>query len=130
MKDCDKSPNDLLNDPEKLKEAGNECFKAGNLDDALECYSQAIKHTKDACEKQKAIYYKNRAACFLKTERFEDAKRMLWMTATSHWNMFPDIPRSCSEAVKLMRLSTRLTRRMLMPRSVTTPLPDLSLIHI
>ena len=34
---------------------------------------QAINKTRGDCEKQKAIYFKNRAACFLKMERFEDA---------------------------------------------------------
>jgi len=67
------SPADVLEDPEKLKEAGNDFFKKNKLDDALNCYTQAIKKTKGDCEKQKAIYYKNRAACFLKMERFEDA---------------------------------------------------------
>ena len=66
-------PKDNLDDPESLKEAGNDYFKKGNWDDALDCYTQAIKKTKDDCEKQKAIYYKNRAACFLKMERFDDA---------------------------------------------------------
>ena len=66
-------PRDTIHDPEQLKEAGNEFFKKGSWDDALDCYSQAIRNTKDDCEKQKAIYFKNRAACFLKMERFEDA---------------------------------------------------------
>ena len=66
-------PAETLEDPEQLKEAGNDFFKKGEWDDALECYTEAIKKTKDDCEKQKAIYYKNRAACSLKKERFDDA---------------------------------------------------------
>merc|ERR1719445_2186675 len=67
------NPADLLDDPEKLKEAGNDFFKKGEWDDALECYTEAIKKTRGDCEKQKAIYFKNRAACYLKMDRFEDA---------------------------------------------------------
>ena len=34
------SPADLLDDPEKLKEAGNELFKNSKWEDALDCYTQ------------------------------------------------------------------------------------------
>ena len=34
------SPADLLDDPEKLKEAGNDFFKKNNWEDALDCYTQ------------------------------------------------------------------------------------------
>jgi len=67
------NPADILDDPEKLKEAGNDFFKKSEWDSALDCYTQAIKKTKGDCEKQKAIYFKNRAACYLKMDRFEDA---------------------------------------------------------
>merc|ERR1719445_2304564 len=67
------NPADLLDDPEKLKEAGNDFFKKSQWDSALDCYSQAINKTRGDCEKQKAIYFKNRAACYLKMDRFEDA---------------------------------------------------------
>ena len=53
---------DNIDEPERLKEAGNDAFKKGNYDAALECYTKAIKKTKDSFEKQKAVYYKNRAA--------------------------------------------------------------------
>eukprot|EP00091_Calanus_sinicus_P025590 TRINITY_DN9837_c0_g1_i1.p1 TRINITY_DN9837_c0_g1~~TRINITY_DN9837_c0_g1_i1.p1 ORF type:complete len:251 (-),score=99.22 TRINITY_DN9837_c0_g1_i1:261-1013(-) len=68
--DC---PEDDINEPERLKEAGNEAFKKANYDDAIACYTKAIKKTKDEFEKQKAVYFKNRAACHLKLENFEDA---------------------------------------------------------
>jgi len=64
---------DNIDEPEKLKEAGNDAFKRGNYDDALECYTKAIRKTKDTFEKQKAVYYKNRAACHLKMENYDDA---------------------------------------------------------
>ena len=34
------SPADLLDDPEKLKEAGNDFFKKNKWEDALNCYTQ------------------------------------------------------------------------------------------
>ena len=34
------NPADLLDDPEKLKEAGNDFFKKSQWDSALDCYSQ------------------------------------------------------------------------------------------
>ena len=34
------SPADLLDDPEKLKEAGNDFFKKSKWEDALNCYTQ------------------------------------------------------------------------------------------
>ena len=34
------SPADLLDDPEKLKEAGNDFFKKNKWEDALSCYTQ------------------------------------------------------------------------------------------
>jgi len=64
---------DNNNEPERLKEAGNEAFKKGNYEDAIECYTKAIKKTNDEFEKQKAVYFKNRAACHLKLDNWEDA---------------------------------------------------------
>ena len=34
------SPADLLDDPEKLKEAGNDFFKKSQWEEALNCYTQ------------------------------------------------------------------------------------------
>lgn len=56
----------------KLKEEGNEAFKQGNWELALKCYTKAIKLTKDETP-DKAIYYKNRAAVYLKLDDYENA---------------------------------------------------------
>ena len=36
------SPADLLDDPEKLKEAGNDFFKKSQWEEALNCYTQVL----------------------------------------------------------------------------------------
>jgi len=64
-------PSDALIDPNQLKEAGNEAYKKGNYDDAVDCYTKAIQNTKDDCPKEKATYYKNRAQAHLKLENWE-----------------------------------------------------------
>ena len=48
-----------------LREKGNEHFKAGDYHSALSCYAEALDKgpMKDS---EKAVVYKNRAACHLK----------------------------------------------------------------
>ncbi|XP_076457084.1 protein unc-45 homolog B-like isoform X2 [Babylonia areolata] len=54
-----------MGDPQSLKEEGNGHFKSGQYKEACRCYSQALEvgGMKDA---EKAIIFKNRAACRLK----------------------------------------------------------------
>lgn len=54
-----------MGDPQSLKEEGNGYFKNGQYKDALRCYTKALEAgpMKDA---DKAVIYKNRAACRLK----------------------------------------------------------------
>uniref|UniRef100_A0A1B6FDG5 Protein unc-45 homolog B n=1 Tax=Cuerna arida TaxID=1464854 RepID=A0A1B6FDG5_9HEMI len=59
-------------DPLKLKEEGNVAFKEGNLNLALKCYSKAIKLTREDSP-EKAVYFKNRAAVYLKLNDYEKA---------------------------------------------------------
>ena len=59
-------------DPVVLKEAGNEFYKKGQNEEAIEAYSKAI----DICEELKdeknlAICLKNRAAVYLKEENYD-----------------------------------------------------------
>ncbi|XP_058799636.1 protein unc-45 homolog B [Phymastichus coffea] len=56
--------------PHEWKERGNEEFKNGFFDKALSCYTQALKLTKED-NFDKAIYYKNRAAVYLKQKDYE-----------------------------------------------------------
>ena len=59
-------------DSQFLREEGNKYFKAGDIDSAIACYTQALElgSLKDA---DKAIIYKNRAACHLKKDKYRDA---------------------------------------------------------
>lgn len=57
--------------PAEWKERGNEAFNKGDFDEALHCYTSAIKLTKeDNFDKQ--VYLKNRAAVHLKKENYQD----------------------------------------------------------
>lgn len=53
-----------MGDPIQLKEEGNKYFQAGDVDKAIECYSNAIKLCKD--KKVLAVIFRNRSACYLK----------------------------------------------------------------
>lgn len=53
-----------MDDPTQLKDEGNKHFQAGEIDKAIECYTNAIKVCKD--KKLLAVIYRNRSACFLK----------------------------------------------------------------
>ena len=74
-------------DPVVLKEAGNEFYKKGLNDDALDAYTKAI----ELCEEQNdektlAICLKNRAAVYLKEENYDatisDCTRWLFFYKT------------------------------------------------
>lgn len=53
-----------MGDPIQLKDEGNKHFQAGDIDKAIECYSNAIKMCKD--KKVLAVIHRNRSACYLK----------------------------------------------------------------
>ncbi len=55
----------------KTKEDGNGHFKAGRHEEALACYTKAIKLNPHGGA-ETAVYYKNRAACFLKLGKNEE----------------------------------------------------------
>lgn len=57
----------------EFKEQGNTAFKAGDWSAAIEAYTKAIKCGDQ--HKQLATFYKNRAAAYLKMEKFEQAVR-------------------------------------------------------
>ena len=60
---------EVLGDPLRLKEEGNDAFKAGNYDEALAKYTEAIQLTDQ--DSDRCLYLKNRAAVNLKTENFQ-----------------------------------------------------------
>jgi len=65
-------PAEGIKSPDKLKDAGNEAFKLGRWEDAMTCYTKAIKNVADD-NKDKAVYLKNRAATYLKMEMYDEA---------------------------------------------------------
>ncbi|XP_047448646.1 protein unc-45 homolog B isoform X1 [Mugil cephalus] len=61
----------MMGDPIQLKDEGNKHFQAGDIDQAIECYTNAIKVCKD--KKVLAVIYRNRSACYLKKENYTNA---------------------------------------------------------
>uniref|UniRef100_A0A667X0H1 Protein unc-45 homolog B n=1 Tax=Myripristis murdjan TaxID=586833 RepID=A0A667X0H1_9TELE len=60
-----------MGDPLQLKDEGNKHFQAGQTDQAIECYTKAIKVCKD--KNVLAVIYRNRSACYLKKEKYTNA---------------------------------------------------------
>ncbi|CAN9513305.1 unnamed protein product [Ophioblennius macclurei] len=60
-----------MGDPMQLKDQGNKHFQAGEFDQAIECYTKAIKACKD--KKVLAVIHRNRSACYLKKENYSNA---------------------------------------------------------
>uniref|UniRef100_A0A673MBX2 UNC-45/Cro1/She4 central domain-containing protein n=1 Tax=Sinocyclocheilus rhinocerous TaxID=307959 RepID=A0A673MBX2_9TELE len=56
----------------KLTEEGNNHFKAGDVQQALSCYTKALKISD--CQSESAVLYRNRAACYLKLEDHTQAE--------------------------------------------------------
>ncbi|CAH1772776.1 unnamed protein product [Owenia fusiformis] len=59
-------------EPKELKEEGNTYFKQGKYEDALTCYAKALSLSEEG-DKEKATYFKNKAACHLKLEKYSAA---------------------------------------------------------
>lgn len=62
-----------LEEAEKFKDDGNIAFKNGNWIEAIEMYSKAIELVDGPDSKNLSIYLKNRAAAYLKLNKFEEA---------------------------------------------------------
>ncbi|XP_032072001.1 protein unc-45 homolog B [Thamnophis elegans] len=57
-----------MEDPVQLKEEGNRFFQGNDYENAIKSYSKALKLAKDPS--LQAVLYRNRAACFLKKEKY------------------------------------------------------------
>lgn len=64
---------ETIEDSGTFKEKGNEAFKRSEWDEAIAQYTKAIKLGEQEKHKELAIYYKNRAAAYLKIEAYERA---------------------------------------------------------
>lgn len=62
----------LSQDPAALKEEGNALFKAGDMQGAVCCYTEALKLSDGKAES--AVLYRNRSACYLKLEECKKAE--------------------------------------------------------
>ncbi|XP_035999482.1 protein unc-45 homolog B isoform X1 [Fundulus heteroclitus] len=60
-----------MGDPNQLKDEGNKYFQSGDIDKAIECYTNALKECTD--KKVQAVIYRNRSACYLKKESYANA---------------------------------------------------------
>ena len=74
------SPGGTLLDLCKEKQEGNAHFQAGRLDEALECYDQALACAGEEpfavqIRPQVAIVYSNIAQCYIRQERWSEARR-------------------------------------------------------
>ena len=58
---------------ENKKEKGNTCFNKGSYEEASELYTTALKICVAEDNDMIIVLHKNRAACWLKLERYEDA---------------------------------------------------------
>ncbi|KAM4699481.1 protein unc-45 homolog B [Discoglossus pictus] len=91
-----------MEDPIQLKEEGNTCFQANDYDQAIECYSKALKHAKD--KKLQALLHRNRSACYLKKENYiqaaTDASKAIDVDASDVKALF----RRCQALEKLGKL--------------------------
>ncbi|CAL8296897.1 protein unc-45 homolog B [Gadus morhua] len=86
----------------QLKDEGNAYFQSGEIDKAIESYTQAIKLCKD--KKVLAIIYRNRSACYLKKENYttaaSDASRAIDVDAADIKALY----RRCQALEKLGKL--------------------------
>uniref|UniRef100_A0A673MH83 UNC-45/Cro1/She4 central domain-containing protein n=1 Tax=Sinocyclocheilus rhinocerous TaxID=307959 RepID=A0A673MH83_9TELE len=62
----------MSQDSSTQREEGNNHFKAGDVQQALSCYTKALKISD--CQSESAVLYRNRAACYLKLEDHTQAE--------------------------------------------------------
>ena len=58
---------------EDLKQQGNAFFMSGLFDKAIDCYSRTIPAIPDSNHQMRCLVYSNRAQCYLKLKKYEQA---------------------------------------------------------
>jgi len=61
-----------MEDAAKFKEEGNKYFNEGNFGEASSFYTKALS-VKSVTDSEKGVFLKNRAACFLKLQKYHEA---------------------------------------------------------
>uniref|UniRef100_A0A8D0CGJ0 Protein unc-45 homolog B n=1 Tax=Scleropages formosus TaxID=113540 RepID=A0A8D0CGJ0_SCLFO len=91
-----------MGDPVQFKDEGNKHFQAGDIDKAIECYTNAIKTCKD--KMLLGVIHRNRSACYLKKENYaqaaSDASRAIDVNASDIKALY----RRCQAYEKLGKL--------------------------
>merc|ERR1712123_65525 len=117
---------DNNNEPERLKEAGNEAFKKGNYEDAIECYTKPSR--------RHMMNLRSKRLFISKTEQPVISNwttgRMLCLIATNLWSWFLRTPKLCLEGARPMKAWTRLILHTVMPRKFTTLIPRTKLWNL
>ena len=62
-----------MTEAQEQKEEGNKLFAAGKFEEAIACYTKALKICPADEKKDKAVYFKNRSQCHLKLENYNAA---------------------------------------------------------
>lgn len=62
----------MSQDSSALREEGNNYFKAGDVQNALSCYTKALKISDG--QSDSGVLYRNRAACYLKLEDYSKSE--------------------------------------------------------
>ena len=62
-----------MTEAQEQKEEGNKLFAAGKFEEAIACYTKALKICPAEEKKDKAVYFKNRSQCHLKLENYNAA---------------------------------------------------------
>nr|XP_054754346.1 protein unc-45 homolog B-like [Lytechinus pictus] len=66
-------PDDMNSEAVQFKEEGNKFYKDEKYDEAIVSYTKALSVGIDLPKTDQAVFFKNRAACHLKLENFEQA---------------------------------------------------------
>ncbi|KAK9805260.1 hypothetical protein WJX72_009420 [[Myrmecia] bisecta] len=101
---------------EESKQEGNQLYGAGEYEDAVDKYTDALEAAPERA-KQRAVYFANRAACHLKLRQFAQAARdcsaaidldptylKAWLRRCTAYGELDDLDRALADASKIVEL--------------------------